>query len=176
MKCFAATALLTALILTALPRPLAAQGSEPPPAPPADWGPMSINVEDVPYPHPVKFHDFVLQGHDVRMAYMDVAPTGTPNNKSIILLHGNNFFAESWTETIDILRKEGYRVIAIDQIGYGRSSKPIIPYSISTPPRIRRGCSMRSVSGSPTSSRTRWAAWSAAALPRSIPTPWAISR
>ena len=43
-----------------------------------------------------------------------------------------NFFGEAWTSTIDILRKDGYRVIAIDQIGYGRSSKPILHYSIST--------------------------------------------
>jgi pimeloyl-ACP methyl ester carboxylesterase len=50
----------------------------------------------------------------------------------VILLHGMNFFAEAWTDTIEILRKEGYRVIAIDQIGYGRSSKPIVHYSIST--------------------------------------------
>ena len=31
-----------------------------------------------------------------------------------------------------MLRKEGYRVIAIDQIGFGRSSKPILHYTIST--------------------------------------------
>jgi pimeloyl-ACP methyl ester carboxylesterase len=105
---------------------------EPPPAPPADWGPMSINLEDVPYPHPVKYMSFVLEGQDVRMAYMDAMPTGSPNGRSVILLHGMNFFGEVWTETIEILRQEGYRVIAIDQIGFGRSSKPILHYTIST--------------------------------------------
>ena len=30
---------------------------------------------------------------------------------------------------IDALRKEGFRVVVPDQIGYGRSSKPIIPYN-----------------------------------------------
>jgi pimeloyl-ACP methyl ester carboxylesterase len=110
----------------------AAAAQEPPPAPPADWGPMSINLEDVPYPHPVSYLPFTLEGQDVRMAFMDVAAQGTPNGKTVILLHGMNFFAEAWTATIDILRKEGYRVIAIDQIGYGRSSKPIVHYSIST--------------------------------------------
>jgi pimeloyl-ACP methyl ester carboxylesterase len=109
-----------------------AVAQEPPPSPPADWGPMSINLEDVPYPHPVSYLSFTLEGQDVRMAYMDVPPTGTRNGKSIILLHGMNFFAEAWTDTIAVLRKEGYRVIAIDQIGYGRSSKPIVHYSIST--------------------------------------------
>ena len=109
-----------------------AAAQEPPAAPPADWGPMSINLEDVPYPHPVEYLPFTLEGQDVRMAYMDVAPRGPANGRSVVLLHGMNFFGEAWTETIDILRKEGYRVIVPDQIGYGRSSKPILHYSIST--------------------------------------------
>jgi pimeloyl-ACP methyl ester carboxylesterase len=75
---------------------------------------------------------FQLEGQDVRMAYMDVAPGGTPNGRSVILLHGMNFFAEAWADTIEILRKDGYRVIAVDQIGFGRSSKPVVHYSIST--------------------------------------------
>ena len=66
------------------------------------------------------------------MAYMDVPPSGTPNGRSVVLLHGMNFFGEAWTETIAILSKEGYRVVVPDQIGYGRSSKPILHYSIST--------------------------------------------
>jgi pimeloyl-ACP methyl ester carboxylesterase len=110
----------------------AAAPQEPAPAPPADWGPMSINLEDVPYPHPVSYLSFNLDGQDVRMAYMDVAPVATANAKSVILLHGMNFFGEAWTDTIEILRQEGYRVIVPDQIGYGRSSKPILHYSIST--------------------------------------------
>ena len=115
-----------------LMNPAATAAQEPPPAPPADWGPMSINLEDVPYPHPVNYFSFTLEGQDVRMAYMDVAPSGTPNGKSVVLLHGMNFFGEAWTETIAILRQEGYRVVVPDQIGYGRSSKPILHYSIST--------------------------------------------
>ena len=57
---------------------------------------------------------------------------GPPNGRSVVLLHGMNFFGEAWTSTIDFLRKAGYRVVAADQIGYGRSSKPILHYSIST--------------------------------------------
>jgi pimeloyl-ACP methyl ester carboxylesterase len=112
--------------------PVGSLAQEPPPAPPADWGPMSINLEDVPYPYPVSYLSFNLEGADVRMAYMDVAPLGTPNGRSVVLLHGMNFFGEAWTSTIEILRKEGYRVVVPDQIGYGRSSKPILHYSIST--------------------------------------------
>jgi len=132
MKAFRVAALCAALVLGVRPGTARKKGSEPPKEVPAGWGPMSINLEDVPYPHPVSYFQTTLEGQDVRMAYMDVSPVGTPNGKSVILLHGMNFFAEAWTDTIEILSKEGYRVIAIDQIGYGRSSKPIVHYSIST--------------------------------------------
>ena len=128
------TAILCVMLLAA-----SAFGQEPPPAAPADWGPMSINLEDVPYPYPVSYLSFTLENQDVRMAYMDVAPApparGQAANlspRSVVLLHGMNFFGEAWTDTIAILRNEGYRVIVPDQIGYGRSSKPILHYSIST--------------------------------------------
>lgn len=120
------------VLAAALSRPTATLAQEPPPQPPADWGPMSINLEDVPYPHPVLYFSFTLEGQDVRMAYMDVPAGGTPTGRSVVLLHGMNFFGEAWTSTIEILRKEGYRVVVPDQIGYGRSSKPILHYSIST--------------------------------------------
>jgi pimeloyl-ACP methyl ester carboxylesterase len=85
----------------------------------------------VPYPHPVKFLSLTLYGHDVRMAYMDVAPSTQPNGRSIVLLHGMNFFGEYWGGTIEVLRKEGFRVVVPDQVGFGRSTKAVIPYTVS---------------------------------------------
>jgi pimeloyl-ACP methyl ester carboxylesterase len=70
-----------------------------------------------------------LYGQDVRMAYMDVAPASQPNGRTVVLLHGMNFFGEYWAGTIEVLRKEGFRVVAPDQVGFGRSSKPVIPYN-----------------------------------------------
>lgn len=99
-------------------------------AQPADWGPMSPSMEDVPYPHPVSYLSFTMYGQDVRMAYMDVAPIGESNGETVVLLHGGNFFAEYWKGTIEALRQEGFRVLATDRIGYGRSSKPIVPYTL----------------------------------------------
>jgi len=95
---------------------------------PTDIKPGSITCEDVPYPYPVSYLPLTLYGQDVRMAFMDVPPIGEPNGHAVVLLHGNNFAAFYFGATIDALRKEGFRVIAPDQIGYGRSSKPIIPY------------------------------------------------
>jgi pimeloyl-ACP methyl ester carboxylesterase len=92
--------------------------------------PGSINAEDVPYPHPVSYLRLTLYTEDLRMAYMDVPPLGTPNGRTVVLLHGNNFAGFYFGGPIDILRKEGFRVVVPDQIGYGRSSKPFIPYSL----------------------------------------------
>ena len=96
------------------------------PTPPV--APGSINSEDVPYPHPVSYLPLTLYGQDVRMAFMDVPPARQANGRTVVLLHGNNFAGFYFGGPIDVLRNEGFRVVVPDQIGYGRSSKPIIPY------------------------------------------------
>lgn len=100
------------------------------PEPPADAKAVSISLEDLPHTHPVQYLAMTLYGQDVRMAYVDAMPTGAANGKTIVLMHGLNFFAEAWAPTIEVFRKEGYRVVALDQIGFGRSSKPDIPYTL----------------------------------------------
>lgn len=97
------------------------------PLPPTDT--LGISMEGYPYPFPVQFLDLVNDGQDVRMAYMDVAPTGQANGKTIFLLHGKNFFGAYWREPIQKLTAAGYRVIVPDQIGFGKSSKPALNYS-----------------------------------------------
>jgi pimeloyl-ACP methyl ester carboxylesterase len=122
--------LALSVALLALARaPLQSQSA--PMAPPASYGPMSVDLEDVPYPYPVKYLPLTLYGQDVRMAYMDEAPATGANGRTVVLLHGMNFFAEYWGPTMAVLLAEGFRVVAIDQIGFGRSSKPIIPYTLS---------------------------------------------
>ncbi len=76
------------------------------------------------YPYEVRTFAFESQGQPLEMAYMDVAPTGEPNGRTVLLLHGKNFSGAYWADTIDELAASGYRVIAPDQIGFGRSSKP----------------------------------------------------
>src|SRR5271156_6496020 len=57
------------------------------------------------------------------MAYMDVK-TATPNGGAAVLFHGKNFCAATWEQTIKVLSDAGYRVIAPDQIGFCKSTKP----------------------------------------------------
>jgi len=96
---------------------------------PKDIQPGSITYDDVPYPYPVSYLPLTVYGQDVRMAYMDVPPTGQPNGRTVVLFHGMNFGGFYFQGPIDALRAAGFRVVAPDQIGFGRSSKPIIPYN-----------------------------------------------
>jgi pimeloyl-ACP methyl ester carboxylesterase len=75
------------------------------------------------YPWPVSHFTFSSQRQTLDMAYMDVKPK-TPNGKVVVLLHGKNFCAATWQDTISVLSDRGYRVIAPDQIGFCKSSKP----------------------------------------------------
>ena len=52
--------------------------------------------------------------------------------KPLYLLHGKNFTGYYWKEVISKLTEKGYRVIAPDQLGWGRSGKPVIHYSFHT--------------------------------------------
>ncbi|HWF07203.1 MAG TPA: alpha/beta hydrolase [Bryobacteraceae bacterium] len=99
------------------------------PKAPTDIAPGSITYEEIAYPYPVSFLPLTLYGQDVRMAYMDIPPSGAPNGRVVVLFHGMNFGGFYFGGPIDVLRKAGYRVVVPDQIGFGRSSKPIIPYN-----------------------------------------------
>jgi len=96
---------------------------------PTDIKAGSITCEECPYPYPSKYLPLNVYGQDVRLAYMDVAPQGTANGHTVLLLHGNNFGGFYFANIIDALSKEGFRVVVPDQLGYGRSSKPAIPYN-----------------------------------------------
>jgi pimeloyl-ACP methyl ester carboxylesterase len=75
------------------------------------------------YPYPVQTFIFMSQRQELHMAYMDVQPK-RPNGRVAVLLHGKNFCGATWQRSIDTLSKAGYRVIAPDQIGFCKSSKP----------------------------------------------------
>ena len=101
----------------------------PPAEAPAHWGAVSANFEEIPYPYPVHFLELNRFQQDIRMAYMDVPPSGRANGQTVFIQHGMNFYSEAYTPTIKALSAAGFRVIAVDRIGYGKSTKPILPYS-----------------------------------------------
>lgn len=90
----------------------------------ADDGPRyGPQLEGFEYPWPVSRFSFASQGETLEIAYMDVK-AAAPNGRVAVLLHGKNFCAATWQDTIAVLSAAGYRVIAPDQIGFCKSSKP----------------------------------------------------
>lgn len=85
---------------------------------------LDILLSNYDYPFEVSRLSFESQGNDLQMAYMDIQ-SKKPNGKVVLLMHGKNFNGAYWEETAKSLTKEGYRVIIPDQIGFGKSSKPI---------------------------------------------------
>src|SRR5690554_1351948 len=85
---------------------------------------LDIMLTNYEYPYEVHFLEFNSQNHDLKMAYMDVQPEKS-NGMTVLLLHGKNFNGAYWKTTIDALTKDGYRVVVPDQIGFGKSSKPV---------------------------------------------------
>lgn len=85
--------------------------------------PLDKDLSQVKYPFEVKYYEFTSQGQDMKMAYLDVILKGK-TSKTILLLHGKNFNAAYWESTVEALTSKGHRVIAPDQIGFGKSTKP----------------------------------------------------
>ena len=78
------------------------------------------NLADFPFqPHYLDLDDF--EGGVVRMHYVDEGPRdGTP----VVMIHGNPTWSFMWRKLIPHLVDAGFRAIALDLIGMGRSDKP----------------------------------------------------
>jgi pimeloyl-ACP methyl ester carboxylesterase len=112
---------LTAVIVLAAG---AALGEDTPSQDASSTEPFGIALEGFPYPYPVNLFPLTQEGEQFHMAYMDVAPKAGANGRTVLLLHGRNFPSSYWQATIDALTGAGYRVVAPDQIGFNKSSKP----------------------------------------------------
>ena len=89
----------------------------------ADTPAYGLELQGFDYPFPVAEFRFPSQRQALHMAYLDVRPASA-NGRTAVLLHGKNFCAATWRSTIDVLTAAGYRVVAPDQIGFCKSSKP----------------------------------------------------
>ena len=120
-----------AATLASTAMPADARTTQRPAEPPGHYDePLGIGLEGWPYPAAVRFQPFTIDRHvDVRMAYMDIAPTAKASNRTVVLLHGKNFDSSYWAGPIKDLTASGYRVIVPDQIGFNKSAKPDLDYS-----------------------------------------------
>ncbi len=67
--------------------------------------------------------DWTWQDHQIRYT---VAGTGKP----LLLIHGFGASMGHWKKNIPVLAANGYRVYAIDLLGFGASAKPALDYSL----------------------------------------------
>ncbi|MDR7086180.1 haloalkane dehalogenase [Aeromicrobium panaciterrae] len=75
------------------------------------------------YPFTPNFRDVEAEGMDpVRMHYLDEGPADGP---VALLLHGQPTWSYLYRKVVPVLAGRGIRVIAPDNIGFGRSDKPV---------------------------------------------------
>ena len=67
---------------------------------------------------------FISQGISLEMAYMYL-PSNNQYKGTVTLFHGKNFTSNYWKEIALKLNSLGYAVLIPDQIGFGKSSKPL---------------------------------------------------
>jgi len=99
-----------------------------------------LPFEDFPYtsvdgkPWPVK--TLALEGTALQLglavtpkiAYVELNPDGA---QSVLLIHGLGSYLKFWRYQVDELAARGFRVVAIDLPGYGKSDKPgSFPYTM----------------------------------------------
>ncbi|MEO1714905.1 MAG: alpha/beta fold hydrolase, partial [Bacteroidota bacterium] len=74
------------------------------------------NLPDWPYAYQFEEID------GLRQAYVEAGPA---NGEVVLLLHGQPSWSYLYRKMIPVLADAGYRVIAMDHLGMGRSDKPI---------------------------------------------------
>ena len=90
---------------------------------------LGICLEEYDYPYTVQFFSVRSDLQQLKMAYMDIPPKTEANGKSVVLFHGKAFGCYYFHDVIEALAGAGYRVVAPDQLGWGKSPKPDIHYS-----------------------------------------------
>lgn len=85
---------------------------------------LDLQLANYDYGYPSTTLVIESQNQKLEMSYMYVKPQSF-NGKTIMLLHGKNFNGAYWKTTIDALTKKGFAVLVPDQIGFGKSTKPL---------------------------------------------------
>ncbi|MEO3759287.1 haloalkane dehalogenase [Mycobacterium sp. B14F4] len=77
------------------------------------------------YPFEPNYVEVDAAGADpLRMHYVDVGAADAP---VVVLVHGQPTWSYLYRHVIAVLREKGFRVLAFDNVGYGRSDKPTDP-------------------------------------------------
>lgn len=75
-------------------------------------------------------HSRYISVRGYRIHYLEASPPDGSRGTTLLLVHGLGDRGEAWAPLIPSLTAAGYHVYAPDLLGYGRSDKPNIEYSI----------------------------------------------
>ena len=103
-------------------------------------GDVALDYADIPYasvegeawpaaflPVPEVSERYGLPEH-TSICYVELNRSG---DRPLVFIHGLGSYLKFWRYQLDALAADGYRVIAIDMLGYGKSDKPaMFPYTM----------------------------------------------
>jgi pimeloyl-ACP methyl ester carboxylesterase len=72
-----------------------------------------------------------IEAGGYRLHYFEVSPSSGSGGTPLVLVHGLGARGEDWSAMMLALAARGFHVYAPDLLGYGRSPKPDVDYSIS---------------------------------------------
>jgi pimeloyl-ACP methyl ester carboxylesterase len=106
---------------------------------PSFAGRPALSFADLPYtgldgrPWPEKRADLPEAGRahhlpgPLRVSYVELNPGGM---ETVVFIHGLGSYLKFWRYQLDVFAAKGYRVLAVDLPGYGKSDKPAsFPYT-----------------------------------------------
>jgi pimeloyl-ACP methyl ester carboxylesterase len=79
-----------------------------------------------------------FENHDVTLGQYRIHYMVAGEGKPLVLVHGLAGRAENWLTLVPEFTRNGYRVYALDLLGYGRSDQPDVDYSIALQSDILR--------------------------------------
>ncbi len=79
-----------------------------------------------------------MENHDVTLGKYRIHYMAAGQGKPLVLVHGLAGRAENWLSLVPEFTGRGYRVYALDLLGYGRSDQPDVDYSIALESDILR--------------------------------------
>ncbi|ACK72785.1 alpha/beta hydrolase fold protein [Gloeothece citriformis PCC 7424] len=82
-----------------------------------------MTTEQLTLTYPIEKLTWNWQGHQIQYTAMG---SGQP----LMLIHGFGASIGHWRKNIPVLAEKGYRVFALDLLGFGNSDKPILNYTI----------------------------------------------
>jgi pimeloyl-ACP methyl ester carboxylesterase len=95
------------------------------------WNPLWVNDQHIRF-HLWRAHvrsEYVYAG-GYHIHYFEAEPPDGSAGIPLLLVHGLGSRAEDWSPMIPTLAAEGFHVYAPDLLGYGRSPKPDVAYSV----------------------------------------------